>query len=122
MRRVSHTTAMLLLFTLAAMLDTQAISFPAAKPGHVAGCHGAAAPSPRPANPAPVSYQCCVNGHHAAIPNASFSLRTSLRTVDAQLCRLQDGEGAHSDCVPLLNSALSATDSGSPPGIVPLRI
>ena len=115
MHRIWRIPAAVLLFTMAAMLDLQALSFPAAPSGHAAGCHGhgPAAPSPGPS-----SYQCCVNGHHAAIPNPSFSLRV----MDAQLRRLEDGETARLGYVPLAASALSAVASDSPPGIAPLRI
>jgi hypothetical protein len=112
----SRTTAVMLLITMAAMLDMQALTFPAAHSGHPASCHGPAAPSP-----APTSYRCCVNGHHIAIPNPAFSLRAPVRTMDAQLCKMDHGECARLDYVQLAGSALSVA-SDSPPGIAPLRI
>jgi len=35
-------------------------------------CHGQMPTLP---SPAPVHYQCCIDGHHSAIPQAAFSVR-----------------------------------------------
>lgn len=88
--------------------------FPGTPAGHAAGCH-----SPRPAtSPAPSSYQCCVNGHHAALPNASFASRALGERVSgvavAQQIRL--------DSAPDRRSVMFVVPSYSPPGAVSLRI
>jgi hypothetical protein len=71
--------ALLLLVLMAGTLPgAQALAFPEAQPlpphPHPAGCHSPGSTVPATPDPAPTSYQCCVNGHHAAIPNASFTL------------------------------------------------
>jgi hypothetical protein len=110
----------LLLVTMASALPgAQALAFAAAQPVplhlHPAGCHGQGSTAPAPA---PTSYQCCVNGHHAAIPNASFTIRS----MAPQLYRWDSGEGARSDFAVCLNSEKLLALSSSPPGPAPLRI
>jgi hypothetical protein len=112
----SRMIAVLLLCTMTAALPgAQAFALAAAPPAHPAGCHrqGPATPTP-----APVSYQCCVNGHHWTIPSASFSTQAPL----AEFSR-SDGGGDFS-----LASVLSAhfsmivvPASSPPPGVAPLR-
>jgi hypothetical protein len=107
--------AILLLVTLVAMLSgAQALPVPAAHPNHPAGCHGHG-----PAIPAPArnSYQCCVGGHHAAIPNASFSPRP----VVAQICTLHAGQDTGLNFV-RRHSVPFTVLSDSPPGVTPLRL
>ncbi len=87
MQGISRRIAQLLLVTVTAALPGgHALAYPTMEARHPAGCHshGPAAPSP-----APPSYQCCVNGHHAAIPNASFSPRL----MAAQPSHLDGDEG-----------------------------
>ncbi len=85
---ILRTDAVLLIFTMGcALIGAHAQLFPAAQASHPAGCHGRGPGIPSRSHfpapiPAPTSYQCCVNGHHAAIPNAAFSLRS----MAAQLC------------------------------------
>jgi len=121
--------AVLLLVTMATALPgIHAMALPAAQavplypvqlhPVHLhpAGCHG-----PRPAAPVspwPSSYQCCVNGHRAAIPNASFTLGS----IAAQLCGLNLCDGPRLEFISLHNPATWFAPSNSPPGAAPLRI
>ena len=78
-------------------------------------CHGH---TPEQPSRVPVSYQCCVNGHHAAIPQATFSARPLLALFSTS----HGGEDFS------LASALAAdfstvvAPSSSPPGLLPLRI
>jgi hypothetical protein len=66
----------------------------------------------------PTSYQCCANGHQAAIPNASFTVRA----MAAQLCRLVSVDEARLNFASSLHSEKLPAPSNSPPGGVPLRI
>ncbi|MGC1451057.1 MAG: hypothetical protein WA830_13595 [Candidatus Sulfotelmatobacter sp.] len=107
--------AVLLLVTLVAMLSgAQALPVPAAHPNHPSGCHGHGPEIPAPGR---TGYQCCVGGHHAAIPNASFSPRP----VVAQICALHAGQDTDSNFVGRHSVALAAP-SYSPPGGTPLRL
>jgi hypothetical protein len=98
-----------------ALPDATALAFPEAQPVHPAPCHrrGPVVPAP-----APTSYQCCVGGHHVAIPNSSFSslpLTAQLRGSDADAgFRLGSERCRH--------SAMFVLASNSPPGAAPLRI
>src|ERR1700730_17137493 len=86
MQRTSGMIAVLLLVvTAAAVPGAHALAFSAAQPAHPAGCHSHGPPTPAPA---PTSFQCCVTGHQAAIPNASFSPRP----LAGRLCALTAGE------------------------------
>ena len=108
--------AVLLVGTIfAALPGAQALAFPAPSVAHPAGCH-----SHRPAipSPAPPSYQCCVNGHHAAIPNTSFSSRP----LDVQICGLAGSEQLRFGFARNRHSVSFAVPSNSPPGAAPLRI
>ena len=120
---------LLLLATALALPGAEAM--PSVAPaGHAAGCHvhGAYGHGPHndgayrhgPANPVPAStdYQCCVNGHHAAIPNLSFSLRF----MAVQVSSLDGTDGPRLALLLRLNSAVFVFPSDSPPGPVPLRI
>jgi hypothetical protein len=66
----------------------------------------------------PVSYQCCVNGHHAAIPQATFSPRPLL----ALFSKSHGGENFSLACALAADFSTVAVPSSSPPGIAPLRI
>ena len=114
MHGILRAVAMLLLVTMAAMPGAQAMPFPAMQPGHLAGCHGHA---PSPPVPSPTNYQCCVSGHHAAIPNAVFSIYSTA----AQVCSLVDSDRDGLEFVSF-GSSLLVAPSYSPPGAVPLRI
>lgn len=87
---------------------------PAVATQHPAGCHGHRPVAP---SPAPISFQCCVNGHHAAIPNAAFTIPQDAprcgSNADVQLCI---GRESDRNIVQFLFS------SSSPPGSSPLRI
>ena len=98
---------------------------PALQPARPARCHSheslASLPLPIvPATvpPAPRSYQCCVAGHHATIPLASFSLRLVLARVGdvSNAVRLSLGTAVHSSSIALISPF------GSPPGGFSLRI
>ncbi|MGA9981794.1 MAG: hypothetical protein WBQ08_24470 [Candidatus Sulfotelmatobacter sp.] len=106
-------------------LASQPASSPTSHPARSAGCHSQELPAslPRPVVPAtvpqaPRSYQCCVTGHHIAIPFASFSLRLVLACVgDAS------GAGRFSFLTTAhFPSLVLISPFGSPPGSVSLRI
>lgn len=87
-----------------ALPDATALAFPEAQPVVPA--------------PAPTSYQCCVSGHHVAIPNSSFSslpLTAQLRGSDADAGFRLGAERCR-------HSAMFVVASNSPPGAAPLRI
>ncbi|HEY6370975.1 MAG TPA: hypothetical protein VIX37_10375 [Candidatus Sulfotelmatobacter sp.] len=106
--------AVVLLLTMAAMPGAQAMPFPAVEAAHPAGCHGQGPATPVPS---PTNYQCCANGHQAAMPNAAFSIGLMV----AQICSLEHCDGAGLRFVSL-PSAVFVVPSNSPPGAVPLRI
>jgi hypothetical protein len=92
----------------------------AAQGGHAAGCHdgqGPTSPSPALPSPVPKGYECCVSGHHAAIPSAAFSFRSA--TVGLSVNR---GDVREGNFVPFILSSRLVVFSSSPPGAVPLRI
>jgi hypothetical protein len=97
---------------VAALPDTQAFALPAAPPAHAAGCHGHGSAVPAPE---PVSYQCCANGHHAAVPATPFVPDA----LAVQNCHRTDGRLLSSSQA---DSAIPVDPSHSPPGISPLRI
>jgi hypothetical protein len=118
MHRVLRMVAVWLLIPMAmALPGAQAMSSPAAPARHPAGCHS---PAPATRFPAPTSYQCCTNGHQAAMPNASFALRSSISV--AQLCSLDGSGGPRLSFVSCLQSAVLVVPSNSPPGVAPLRV
>ena len=106
---------MLLVVMAAAVPGAHALAFLTTQPVHPAGCHnhGPATPSP-----APTSFQCCVGGHQAAMPNASFS---SL-SPDAGPCGLAADEPPCPGFVLDRYSVTFVVPSNSPPGAAPLRI
>lgn len=119
MHGISRMVVVLLSLTVATALPgAHELPFPAAQAGHPAGCHH----QPATPSPAPISYQCCVSGHGAAMPNAAFSLRASLRTMAARFCSFDASNGPLRDIVPFVHSAVLVVPSDSPPGIAPLRI
>lgn len=76
-------------------------------------CHGH-----MPVQPAPVSYQCCINGHQAAIPQAMYSPHP----LFAQLSTLDSGEEFSSASAFSSYSSMIVIPASSPPGIAGLRI
>jgi hypothetical protein len=116
MHRLLRVVAMLLTVSLAAAWpEAQAMPFAGAPAPHSAGCHGQ-----RPANPAPAStrYECCANGHHAAVPSGSFSLQVAA----VQVGSLGRGDGCSLAWTFGVKSATFLFPSNSPPGAAPLRI
>lgn len=114
MHRNSRLIAVLLLVAfVAAMSGMQAFSSEPMR--HPARCHG---PMPSAPSPAPVSYQCCVNGHDWAMPNMQFSYdRPLTQIVPAYVCdesSLSFGELRH--------FSESVSQPVSPPRSSPLRI
>lgn len=100
---------------LTAMLSTQSLALPTMPHEHPAGCHenGPATPTP-----APGDYQCCVMGHHWAMPGAGFSgqrLVLHAGTVDTgpylSISMTLDGPEKQ-----------SVVSSASPPLLLSLRI
>jgi len=96
----------------AAFAGAQASSLSIPQPKHPP-CHGH---MPAPSR-APVSYQCCINGHHAAIPQATFSPRP----LEALLSALPDNQG-DLVCSIAMYSPVPVFVADSPPGLAPLRI
>jgi hypothetical protein len=78
-------------------------------------CHGHVPELP---SRVPVSYQCCVNGHHAAMPQATFSARPLL----ALFSKSDSGENFSLGFALSAHSSIIVVPSSSPPGIAPLRI
>ena len=78
-------------------------------------CHGQ---MPEQPSRVPVSYQCCVNGHHAAIPRATFQARPLL----ALLSKSDGGENFSLASVLAAPFSTVVAPSSSPPGFTPLRI
>jgi len=116
MQRIWRMVAVLLSLTVATALPgAHALPFPAPQSGHPAGCHE---PEPAAPSPAPTSYQCCANGHHAAIPNAAFSTRPLL----TQVAELDGGEDFSLPSTLSAHFSWNVVTSNSPPGIAPLRI
>jgi hypothetical protein len=115
MHGIVRMVATLLVLTVAALPGALAMPPVPAPAGHAAGCHGHG-----PANPKhlPTSYQCCVSGHHAAVPTVSFSLRG----VATQVGSLDGVDGLRFALLLSVNSAVLIFPSNSPPGLTPLRI
>jgi hypothetical protein len=113
MHGILRMVAVLLLIAMAAMPAAQAMPFPAAPSGHP-GCHGHAPITPVPS---PTNYQCCVSGHHAAMPGAAFSIGS----MAAERCSLEQSERPNLRFVSF-PSAVLAVPNSSPPGATPLRI
>jgi hypothetical protein len=97
----------------------------ASQPAPTTGCHSHALPAslplpvvPATVPPAPRSYECCVTGHHAAIPFASFSLRLVFACVGEATGAEQFSLATtvHSSSIVLISAF------GSPPGSFSLRI
>jgi hypothetical protein len=121
MQALSGIAARLLLIVIVTMTmalafpGVQAIAFSTTPPVHPAGCHGHGPAAPASA---PADYQCCVNGHHAAIPGRAFS-RGPLLAAFSGLDRSEKVSLASGACE---YSAISVVPSISPPGGALLRI
>ena len=85
-----------------------------------AGCHAHGGQSlPLSPLPAPVSYQCCLTGHDAAVVPASTSPQPPAQCQYAQVTlQIQSALTAYS----LGGLEVSLLLSGDPPGTTPLRI
>ncbi len=116
MHGILRMVAALLFISIAWTFTTAQVElFPATHVSHPAGCHDH---SPEIPSPTPTSYQCCVNGHHAAIPNAAFFLRPGA----GQVCGLARSPELVLNVVPCFRSSRLLVSSSSPPGMAPLRI
>jgi len=78
-----------------------------------AGCH-----SHHKTPDAPVTYQCCQNGHDSALVQSAESgpqalMLVSVAPISSELALIQN---------PIFCSTAAARDSGEPPGVSPLRI
>jgi hypothetical protein len=94
----------------------------AAPAERLAGCHahGGTSPSVPPAQsspPVPVSHQCCLTGHNAAVVQASFHTPPSPQWTKATLQIAPALTGS-----PLERLEVSMVLSTHPPGMTPLRI
>jgi hypothetical protein len=97
----------------------------AAVDDRLAGCHAhggqslPSAPQPRSPLPAPVSYQCCLTGHDAAMVPVSTSPQPPAQCQYAQVTlQIQSPLTAY-----LLGGLeVSMVPSAEPPGTTPLRI
>jgi hypothetical protein len=115
MRGNSRLIAVFLFFPfLAAMFGTQALASPTMPPEHPAGCH-----SHGPAVPThtPVSYQCCVMGHHWVMPGTTYSAGRSFANVQRSMADFLLAAVALSKY-----ETVVVFPSASPPEIIPLRI
>jgi hypothetical protein len=101
-----------LIATLAAMVPGVSVAW-ATTAAHPAGCHRHAPELP---SHAPVSFECCVNGHHAAMPSAIF--RNSPATSQFAAC--DDSHQFSVVAAPTFEVRVNL--SSSPPGAAPLRI
>ncbi len=103
-------SGLLLLAFVAALPGTQvfAMTMPA---GHPAGCHDS---GPSPADTP--SYECCISGHHWAMPGAAFSLHP---LVDMANVSEPDHDAI---CSVPSSFEIAVAPSVSPPGSSPLRI
>ncbi|HEY3619447.1 MAG TPA: hypothetical protein VGK96_21770 [Candidatus Sulfotelmatobacter sp.] len=116
MHRTSGMIAVMLLVVMAgAFPGAHALVFLTMQPAHPAGCHGHGPATPVPA---PTSFQCCVSGHQAAMPNASFSPGALAVGLCALAAAKQVSPGFALDRLP----AMLIVPSNSPPGAAPLRI
>jgi len=110
MHTTSRLVAVLLLCTMASAMPGLRAFARSATPTHPVGCHGHA--------PAPLSYECCVNGHHAAMPNLAFSTRPPL----AQAASLEPDQKILQASDFFRHCTVSVVPSYSPPDAAPLRI
>jgi len=115
---LSRITALVLLLGMASMpgaalVPQGRLSAP------LAGCHGRHSGHRSEAPlPVPASLQCCVNGHHAALPSATFSSRTPL----APIADFNRESNLFVNSAGASHFAPSLLPSVRPPGLTPLRI
>jgi len=114
LRSVRIIALFLLTALVTAFPGAQAMERSAPPLSHPAPCHSQSPVSPAPAIP---DYHCCASGHHAAIPEVSFSLRS----IAVRLCWLVAAEQTRLTFHPDTFSP-SAAPFRSPPGAAPLRI
>lgn len=93
----------------AALAVVSGHSLPAAAPS----CHQHSSKAPAPG---PVSFQCCVSGHQAAIILLLFEIQPPQVTASTFTLATYMPSGAET------LTAILVSLSGDPPGIVPLRI
>src|SRR5689334_183914 len=116
MHGILRMVAALLFITSAWTFTTAQVElFPATRVSHPAGCHDHSSEIP---SPTPTSYRCCLNGHHAAIPSAAFSLRPGT----GQICGLDRSTELVLNVVPCFRPSRLLVPSSGPPGMAPLRI
>jgi hypothetical protein len=106
--------AVALATVMGAMPALQAVALAVSQPAHPAGCHH------RPLSPdrGPVSYDCCIGGHHAVVAATMFSLRPHLALLSGWISAAPitfDSAGTGPN-VHLI------VPFGSPPGFAPLRV
>lgn len=111
---------LLLNASVATLPGAQTMPQAVAPVSHVAGCHrhGPMSDGPAIPSPAPVSYQCCVSGHQAALPNVAFSLRFH----GALLGNVNDARNLGSDLASNPVPLVFVVPSDSPPITTSLRI
>lgn len=118
MTRASKVIALLLLSMIGTGLaGTQLWALGGVVPPHRAACHEHWPATPLPQPLAPHSYQCCVNGHHSAIPSVEFRFRSLVAVV----CSL-DAEGEFSPNSAAFLPVRFVLPASSPPGSASLRI
>jgi len=113
MRWCSRIVSLLLLLPfLSAMFTAQGFASSLMPAEHPAACH-----EPMPA-PAPVSYQCCVMGHHWALPGTTFwGDRLTLHA-----CTVESDDYLSMRLTSLDHEGEFPVSSASPPQAVPLRV
>jgi hypothetical protein len=113
--------SILIFFPCTSFLEAQAckVSSAAQLPEHASGClRHSSQPQHRSDLPsAPVSKQCCVNSHPAAIPTAVSSPRPALVRII-----VADIEADPASIFLILGSSTTVIPNNSPPGASPLRI
>jgi hypothetical protein len=108
--------AFLLIAALAAGAPSvQLMAMPSQPANHPAGCHDSGPVDP---SPAPPSYQCCVSGHHWAIPGTAFSLRPIMAVGPVEV----DHRNQSLISISSRDFSRLILPSDSPPGSAPLRI
>jgi len=107
-----------------AVAETDHASSPLMAPAQpAAGCHGHVGETlpdshlPHSRRPAPVSYQCCLTGHEAAVVEASYSPQPSFQCSHF-IRRIESAPTAR--CLEGLEVLMVL--SADPPGTTPLRI
>ncbi|MGA7908384.1 MAG: hypothetical protein WCA16_13330 [Candidatus Sulfotelmatobacter sp.] len=81
---------------------------------HLAGCHGHGVPT---SAPQPISYQCCVAGHHPVVVTNCFSMRPPQGILEAATA-----ESPARPAVTMAGFSIAMVSAYSPPLSSPLRI